>query len=100
MNAICKWFKPFYNGIVPTKLTVDKAGRIVLPKPLREKLQLVAGTLLQMENEGENITLRPVRPKATLAKEFGIWVYQGGPSDDSIPDLIDRVREERLREFF
>jgi AbrB family looped-hinge helix DNA binding protein len=83
-----------------TNLTVDKAGRVVLPKPLREKMQLGPGTVLQLENEGESITLRPIRPKATLAKEFGIWVYQGGPSDDSIPDLIDRVREERLREFF
>jgi len=85
---------------MPTNLTVDKAGRIVLPKPLREKMHLVPGTVLQLENEGESITLRPIRPKATLAKEFGIWVYQGGPSDESITDLIDRVREERLREFF
>jgi AbrB family looped-hinge helix DNA binding protein len=85
---------------MPINLTVDKAGRIVLPKPLRDKMQLSPGTVLQMETEGENITLRPVRPKATLAKEFGIWVYQGGSNDDSIPDLIDRVREERLREFF
>ncbi len=53
-----------------------------------------------MENEGESITLRPIRPKATLAKEFGIGVYQCGPSDDPIPDLIDRLREQRLREFF
>jgi len=81
-------------------LTVDKAGRIVLPKSLRDKLQLGAGTQLQMESQGETITLCPIRPKATLAKEFGIWVYQGGPSDDSIPDLIDSVREERLRGFF
>lgn len=81
-------------------LTVDKAGRIVLPKSLRDKLRLPAGTLLQMESEGENITLRPIRPKANLAKEFGIWVYQGGPSDDSIPALIDQVRQERLRDFF
>jgi AbrB family looped-hinge helix DNA binding protein len=85
---------------MPTNLTLDKAGRLVLPKPLREKMQLGPGTVLQLESEGESITLRPIRPKATLAKELGIWVYQGESSDDSLPELIDRVREERLREFF
>ena len=29
----------------------------------------------------------------------GIPVYQGVLSDDSIPDLIDRVREDRIREI-
>ena len=80
------------------KLTLDKAGRLVLPKPLREQMQLSAGTVLEMEREGECITLRPIRPKATLRKKQGVWVYQGEPSDDSIPDLIDREREKYLRE--
>jgi len=83
---------------MPTNLTLDKAGRIVLPKRLREKLRLDAGTQLQLDNEGEKITLRPVRPKAALAKEFGIWVYQGETSDESISDIVDRGREERIRE--
>ena len=83
-----------------TKLTLDKAGRLVLPKPLRDQMQLGPGTVLEMEAEGEQITLRPVRPKATLRKKMGIWVYQGGvPCDDSIVELIDREREKRIREF-
>ncbi len=82
------------------KLTLDKAGRLVLPKPLRKEMGLDAGTVLELEREGERITLRPIRPKASLKKELGIWVYQGGgPVTDSIPDFIDREREKRLREF-
>ena len=79
------------------KITVGKAGRITLPKRLREKMRLVPGTVLHLLSDGEDITLRPIGRSATLAKEFGIWVYQGGPTDESIPDLIDRVRDERLR---
>lgn len=79
-------------------LTLDKAGRLVLPKPLRDRMQLVPGTVLQLESEGESITLRPVRPKATLAKEHGIWVYQGEASDASIPELIESVRAKRVGE--
>jgi AbrB family looped-hinge helix DNA binding protein len=82
------------------KLTVDKSGRITLPKHLRKEMQLVPGTELHVESEAEIITLRPIRPRATLAKEFGIWVHQSDPSNDSIPEQIDRVREERLRGFF
>jgi AbrB family looped-hinge helix DNA binding protein len=32
-----------------TTITVDKAGRIVLPKPVRDKLQLQAGDSLEVE---------------------------------------------------
>jgi len=41
----------------------------------------------------------PIRPQATLKKEHGVWVYQGAASDISIPGLIDREREKRLREI-
>jgi hypothetical protein len=54
---------------------------------------------LLVENEGDRITLRPVRPEALLKKEHGIWVYQGESSDISIPKLIDEEREKRLREI-
>lgn len=83
-----------------TKVSVDKAGRVVLPKPLREKLRLQPGDDLAIEADDHIITLTPIRPQPQLVKEMGIWVYQGeGPTDESIPDLIDRVREERIRDL-
>jgi AbrB family looped-hinge helix DNA binding protein len=51
-----------------TKLTIDKLGRIVLPKPVREKLQLSAGDELELESLDDRITLRPVRGTARLKK--------------------------------
>ena len=83
-----------------TKLTLDQAGRVLIPKNLRQELHLGPGDTLELESEGDEITLRPVRPKALLKKEHGIWVYQGEPSDASITDLIDRNRESRIREQF
>ena len=81
------------------RLTLDRAGRLMIPKTLRQELHLGPGDLLQLENEGDQITLRPFRPEALLKKEYGVWVYQGEPTNASIPDLIDRQREKRLREF-
>ena len=82
-----------------TKLSLDKAGRVVIPKALRQELRLGPGDTLQLESQGDQITLRPLRPEALLKKEHGVWVYQGEPAHVSIPDLIDREREKRLREL-
>jgi len=81
------------------KITLDKAGRVVLPKPLRQQMHLGAGDTLQLESEGERITLRPLRPKVLLKKEYGVWVYQGELTDVSITELMDRERERRRREL-
>lgn len=82
-----------------TKLTLDRAGRVLIPKTLRKELHLGPGDALQLKSEGEEITLRPVRPKALLKKEHGVWVYQGEPTHASIPDVIDQEREKRSREL-
>lgn len=81
------------------KITIDKAGRVVIPKPVRKRLRLGPGDTLALRSEGECITLQPVRPQAPLKKKHGIWVYQGGATDTSIADLLDREHEERIREL-
>jgi len=83
-----------------TRLTLDQAGRVLIPKNLRQELRLGPGDTLELESEGDEITLRPVRPKALLKKEHGIWVYQGEPCEASITDLIDRNRESHIHEQF
>ena len=81
-----------------TKVTVDQAGRVLLPKALRDELRLGPGDLIDLVSEGEEILLRPVKAKARLKKKKGIWVYQGEPTSASVVDLIDKVREGRSRD--
>jgi AbrB family looped-hinge helix DNA binding protein len=81
------------------KLTLDNAGRVMIPKPLRQELRLGPGDTLELESEGEQITLRPMRPKALVKKERGVWVYQGEPTEVSVTAVIDREREKRLRQL-
>ena len=82
-----------------TKIALDRAGRVLIPKSLREELRLAVGDALQLQSEGDEITLRPVRPEALLKKEQGVWVYQGESAHASIPGLIDRERDRRSREL-
>lgn len=79
------------------RLTIDKAGRVVIPKPVREELHLEPGDSLDMERTGERITLRPVRGTGPLSKEHGVWVFHSGqPLPASATDeMLQRIREER-----
>jgi AbrB family looped-hinge helix DNA binding protein len=61
-----------------TTVTLDKAGRVVIPKTLRDELHLEPGDSLALESEGESVTLRPVRSASPLRKERGVWVFHGG----------------------
>jgi hypothetical protein len=47
------------------------------------------------QSESKGIAARP--GEARLRKELGIWVFQGLPTKAAIPDLIDRMRNGRLR---
>jgi AbrB family looped-hinge helix DNA binding protein len=80
-----------------TRLIIDKAGRVVIPKPLRKQLQLEPGDALDLESGGQQITLRPARGTGPLQNEHGIWVlYTGEPLPASATDdLLRQIREER-----
>jgi AbrB family looped-hinge helix DNA binding protein len=78
-NDIDGWANPVYCTKMNTRLIIDKAGRVVIPKPLREELHLEAGDALEMVTAGEQITLRPVRGTGPLTKEHGVWDFAGSP---------------------
>jgi AbrB family looped-hinge helix DNA binding protein len=79
---------------------IDKAGRIVLPKPVRDELQLEPGASLEIESSGEELTLRPVRGKVSLHKKQGVWVFRSGDplSPDQVDKTLRQVRDERHRQ--
>jgi AbrB family looped-hinge helix DNA binding protein len=89
----------WYNGIMVTTLTIDKAGRIVLPKPVRDELQLSPGDSLEVESSEDRVILRPVRGNGRIYKKQGVWVFDSGePLDaDVVNKTLRQVREERDR---
>jgi AbrB family looped-hinge helix DNA binding protein len=91
---------PFDNGAVDTTVTIDKAGRIVIPKEIRDELRLGAGDILTLKSEGESVTLRPMRGGTPLRKERGVWVFPGGKplSLDEANRLVHDAREQRDRQ--
>jgi AbrB family looped-hinge helix DNA binding protein len=78
-------------------ITVDKAGRVVLPKPVRDELQLTAGDSLELEISEDQIVLRPVRGTIGLRKKQGIWVLDVDEplSAETVNRTIRGIRRER-----
>jgi AbrB family looped-hinge helix DNA binding protein len=78
-------------------LNMDRAGRLVLPKPVREQLQLEPGEPLELESFDDHIVLRPVRGNASMCKKQGVWVFRGGAplKASAVRETIRRVRQDR-----
>jgi AbrB family looped-hinge helix DNA binding protein len=77
-----------------TKLTIDKTGRIVLPKAVRDHLRLLPGDALVLDSNSEKITLRPVRKNAPLRKKRGVWVFSAG---EPLSAFVVHATEEQIR---
>ena len=71
----------------------DRAGRIVVPKSLRERFNLAAGTELEIEASGECLQIRKVGAEPALVRRKGILVHHGG--DRVALDVAAFIRAER-----
>jgi AbrB family looped-hinge helix DNA binding protein len=88
------WHMASWTGI---KLTIDKSGRIVVPKPLRERLGLKPGTELEVLDQQGGVLLRTVEERPALVKIDGLWVHRGVAQPGANWDrVIQEVREERV----
>ena len=81
-----------------SELTVqmDQAGRVVLPKRLRERFRLRGGDTLAIEVKGDAIELRPARATGQLSRVKGVLVFTGPTPLSGDLDLVAQSREERI----
>jgi len=79
------------------KTTIDRAGRVVLPKPLRDDLQLEPGDWLSLESNENEIVIRPLRGVVPLQKKRGIWTFGSGEtlSMEKVNQTAQQIRRER-----
>lgn len=75
-------------------VTMDKAGRVVIPKELRERLSLAADAELEVELEGGSLRLTPARgPQRTFEIEGG-WPIFRSVAGSAITDVdVQRLRD-------
>ena len=73
--------------------TLDRFGRIVIPKDVRDDMGLEAGAILQIEKEGEKIVLQPVHGEPKITEKKGILVFTG----TAVGDVGAALHEHRKR---
>jgi len=76
------------------KASMDSAGRVVVPKPLRDALGLTAGSTVDISRYGAGLHLVPTGRTARLVDESGVLVATGQTAidDDLVFGLIDSGR--------
>ncbi len=76
--------------------TIDHAGRIVVPKALREQLHLKGGTPIEIFAEGDGLRLRVPRAGPSFVEKEGVLVHRGDAvADVDIAAFINQQRAER-----
>lgn len=80
--------------------TIDKFGRIVIPKELRDLFGLKPGSTLRVDSSAEEITLKPVSEEPPLARKKGVLVITAELHENrDITTLIEDGRKERIEKI-
>ncbi len=75
------------------KATIDDAGRMVIPKPLREALGLRSSTQLEVYERNGQIVIEPAQAEMRLEKRKGVYV---AVPEEALPPLTTEMVRESL----
>jgi AbrB family looped-hinge helix DNA binding protein len=88
------------NAMKTETIQMDKAGRVVLPKPLRDQFNLLPGDKLRLSVEGNGFRLEPADGGGELARKGSVLVFTGGFAEPittaKVNELIQLEREGRI----
>jgi len=80
-------------------LTIDSAGRMVLPKEFRKRFGLHSGAKLELRLSTEGMILAPSETHPSMTKEGCLYVHEGEP-EGTFSGMTDRARRERDRQVW
>jgi AbrB family looped-hinge helix DNA binding protein len=94
--TLANWYHkmPIEGGLMETRL--DKFGRVVLPKDIRDHLDLKPGQVLKVERADEEVILKPVEKELPLHTKDGVLLFSGAATGD-ITKAMKEHREGPLK---
>ena len=80
---------------------IDKAGRVVLPKDLREELAIRPGDFLKISVRGNEVTLRPTKETSGFVRRGRALVFSSGDEanlldNETVDSLLTAERERAI----
>jgi len=80
------------------RTTIDAAGRLVIPKEIRQQAGLFPGATVDVRVTDDRVEIVLVVPEAKLVDEGDLLVLHVDDPSLQMPwDIVDRVREELAR---
>ena len=79
--------------------TLDRFGRIVIPKKIRNDFNLKPGDQIRIEKGEKTIILKPVEGEPNLLWKDGVLVFSGVPIGD-LSEALEKHREERVKSLW
>lgn len=76
------------------KTTMDKAGRLVIPRPLRDRIGLAGGGEVEIELDGASLRIAPVAG-AELREDGGLLVIPAAGQPLTMADVRGLVDADR-----
>ena len=77
------------------KTTIDAAGRVVIPKNIREAAGLEGGAEVDIEERNGVVEIKPAYAKVKLVQHGKVWVAE---FEDDVPPLtleqVNAIRDE------
>jgi len=78
------------------KTTIDQAGRVVIPKPLRQKFHLTARTEIEILADGDGLRLQIPTEESSLVEKNGVVVHcTDGKANLDSTEFINQFRDGR-----
>jgi AbrB family looped-hinge helix DNA binding protein len=77
---------------------IDGLGRLVIPKPVRQRLGLSAGSRVRLVEEARGLHLEVIEEAVPVFRRDGLPVLGGEPTG-SVADAIEAHRQARSSEL-
>jgi len=79
------------------RATIDRAGRLVIPRPLRDRIGLAHGGEVELELDGAAVRIEPVSGRALREVDGLLVIPATGQrlTGAAVRELIDADRHER-----
>ena len=78
---------------------LDKFGRILIPKKIREDLRISQDSQINIINDGNRIIIEPIEEQTALIEKNNLLVYTGKISSIEVDDEIKKQRAVRLKKM-
>ena len=85
-----------------TIITMDRAGRLVIPQPIRERFGLLGGAhTFEIEAGVDGIVLRPIGDAVPMERHASGWIVFNSSGSTAVDPVraVTQVRERRQRDI-